>query len=254
MLQILFYILIGIFSFIFLLGFIYRKISGVCTCKNQMHGKTVIVTGASAGIGKEAAFDFAKRGARVILACRNLEKAENIKGLDLGDMHFKIRSYSWIKAYSQTKLCNVLFTNELARLLTQKGIKNVTVNSLHPGAVKTEINNMEKGGSLIAYLFSIIFHGALKSEKWSSNDNPFGRFRRRKESHWRIFVDCKFSPLRFRKAKDKNFSKRSLANFGKGSWFDEEEIIFNLIFLIILIKIKKKNNLSLLLYLSLSLS
>ncbi|RXG73499.1 Synaptosomal-associated protein 25 [Armadillidium vulgare] len=43
MLQILFYILIGVFSLIFLFGFVYKKISGVCTCKNQLHGKTVIV-------------------------------------------------------------------------------------------------------------------------------------------------------------------------------------------------------------------
>ena len=38
-------------------------------------GKTAIVTGSNTGIGKETALDFAKRGARVILACRDEEKA-----------------------------------------------------------------------------------------------------------------------------------------------------------------------------------
>ena len=49
---------------------------GVCTSKAKLHGKTVIITGANTGIGKETAFDLARRGARVIMACRNLEKAE----------------------------------------------------------------------------------------------------------------------------------------------------------------------------------
>ncbi|KAB7495760.1 Corticosteroid 11-beta-dehydrogenase isozyme 1 [Armadillidium nasatum] len=79
MLLILLFIIIVIASLIFISGIIYRRKSGVCTCQNRLDGKTIIITGASAGIGKEAAFDLANRGARVILACRNLEKAEKVK-------------------------------------------------------------------------------------------------------------------------------------------------------------------------------
>ena len=60
---------------------IYFK-GGQCKTKHSLEGKVIIVTGASAGIGKESALDLAKHGAQVILACRNEAKTnEAMKSL-----------------------------------------------------------------------------------------------------------------------------------------------------------------------------
>jgi NAD(P)-dependent dehydrogenase (short-subunit alcohol dehydrogenase family) len=55
--------------------------------------------------------------------------------LDFSDLQFE-HGYSIMRAYSRSKLANILFSNELARRLAGTG---VTSNSLHPGSVDTRI-------------------------------------------------------------------------------------------------------------------
>ncbi|XP_072265248.1 retinol dehydrogenase 13 isoform X2 [Pyxicephalus adspersus] len=212
---------------------------GSCSSKANIFGKTVIVTGANTGIGKETAMELAKRGGRIIMACRDMEKCENaakeVRGktlnhnvfakrldlastnsikefakdikeehldilinnaavmrcpewktedgfemqfgvnhlghflltnllldkmknssvsqgqcriinvsslahvagdIDFNDLNWERKKYDTKAAYCQSKLANILFTNELAKRLRGTG---VTANSLHPGVAETEL-------------------------------------------------------------------------------------------------------------------
>ncbi|XP_069676644.1 retinol dehydrogenase 11-like [Periplaneta americana] len=56
---------------------IYLKLTtGVYTSRKRLEGKTAIITGANTGIGKETARDLARRGTKVILACRDIDKGQ----------------------------------------------------------------------------------------------------------------------------------------------------------------------------------
>jgi NAD(P)-dependent dehydrogenase (short-subunit alcohol dehydrogenase family) len=66
------------------------------------------------------------------------------------------KSFGPMKAYGRSKLCNILFTRELARRLQRTG---VTANCLHPGFVATRIGD-DSGGVIsrfawLAKLFAI---------------------------------------------------------------------------------------------------
>ncbi len=66
----------------------------------------------------------------------NVASTAHYRGtMDFDDLMFE-RGYRLMRAYSRSKLANVLFTRELARRIKSSG---VTVNALHPGAVATNI-------------------------------------------------------------------------------------------------------------------
>ncbi|KAI5105685.1 retinol dehydrogenase 13 [Silurus meridionalis] len=49
---------------------------GSCPSKARIPGKTVVITGANTGIGKETARELARRGGRIIMGCRDMGKCE----------------------------------------------------------------------------------------------------------------------------------------------------------------------------------
>ncbi|MFW9878592.1 MAG: SDR family oxidoreductase [Candidatus Thorarchaeota archaeon] len=71
--------------------------------------------------------------ARIINVSSEAHRYANLK---LDDINMK--KYKGFRAYSNSKLANILYTYELARRLEGTGI---TVNALHPGFVKTNFGN-----------------------------------------------------------------------------------------------------------------
>ncbi|KAG8583664.1 hypothetical protein GDO81_008497 [Engystomops pustulosus] len=246
---------------------------GVCPSKAKIEGKTVIVTGANTGIGKETALELARRGGRIIMACRDMGKCENaareVRGktlnhnvfakhldlastksikefaknilkeehhidvlinnaavmrcphwktedgfemqfgvnhlghflltnllldrlkesgqsriinvsslahivgeIDFQDLNWEKKKYDTKAAYCQSKLANVLFTNELAKRLQGTG---VTVNSLHPGVADTELGR-HTGMHQSAFSSTVlapIFWFVIKSAKQAAQSSVF---------------------------------------------------------------------------------
>lgn len=287
-----------IFLTLLLIKIFNRFSTGKCYADTVMSGKVVIVTGANSGIGYETALDLARRGAKVILACRDEKRGQKAANsiakktknnfvryqyLDLSSLQgvrdfveeFKKReakldvlinnagasgmrkektedgivrdmqvnhfgpflltvllvpllrksapsrviivssvlhkfgnindlnneNISYMRLYANSKLCNVLFSNELARRLEGTG---VVVNSLNPGQVNTSLyrsTGIEKLRSLVLYtFFKSPTEGAQTSIYVAVSedcDQVTGRY----------FSDCSEANMSY-KARDKNMAEK----------------------------------------------
>ncbi len=79
--------------------------------------------------------------------------------LDFDDLQSE-RGYSGFQVYGRSKLCNILFTRELARRLEGTG---VTANSLHPGFVATRFG--DGSGGLMQAVMPLAKLGAISPKK-----------------------------------------------------------------------------------------
>jgi NAD(P)-dependent dehydrogenase (short-subunit alcohol dehydrogenase family) len=80
-------------------------------------------------------------GWRVVIVASNAHM--RAKGIHFEDLSFE-RGYSGLRVYDHSKLCNVMFTYELARRLRTAGSK-VTANSLHPGVIASGFGRNDPG-------------------------------------------------------------------------------------------------------------
>ena len=140
-----------------------------------------------------------KEGSRLVVVASGGHKAGKIHFDDINLTH----GFNVIKAYSQSKLANVLFTRQLAVLLKEKGI---TVNCCHPGAVATNMGvDRETGfGKFITGLLKPFFQtpaqGAATAIFLATDDSV-------KDISGEYFYKCKIAKSSAR-SKDMELAKR----------------------------------------------
>ena len=99
------------------------------------------------------------QGGRIVSTASDAHKGAK---LDFDDLQ-SAKSYSGFGVYGRSKLCNILFTRELARRLAGTGI---TANCLHPGFVATRFG--DRSGGILSFAIRTAKNFALTPEQGAS--------------------------------------------------------------------------------------
>ncbi|KAI9084156.1 hypothetical protein K1719_033827 [Acacia pycnantha] len=106
---------------------------------------------------KQTATEHGKEG-RIVNVSSRRHRFSYPEGIRFNKINEK-SGYNSLSAYGQSKLANVLHTNELARRLKEEGA-DITANSLHPGVIAT---NLFRQHSLIDGLVGLLGKYVMKN-------------------------------------------------------------------------------------------
>lgn len=126
----------------------------------ELAGKTVVVTGATSGLGQAVAIDFAKRGAKVLIVGRDSARAEETKAQAGGQVEVILGDVSTRDGAKAVAAAILARTAKIDVLLNNAGGTFKTQSQTSDGVERTIALN-----TLGAYILERELHGALAAAR-----------------------------------------------------------------------------------------